>query len=123
MELGATTPTATADVTNLTGTTPAYALTQGDPACAGYVQNLPSLVFTLTTEEQAIQVDFAGNTTTTLIAVAEGEEIICDENAPLTRTPQLVLTQPKAGRYGIWIGRTDMQEPINGRLTVSLTSK
>lgn len=119
-ELSASNPSISATVSDVVGTTPAYALTQGNPPCVGYMQSLPSLVFTLATDEPAIYVAFEGNTTTTLVGVVEGEEIVCDETAALTRTPELVVTQPAVGRYGVWIGRTDMQEPINGKLTVSL---
>jgi len=123
VELGATAPSATVAVTDLTGTIPAYSLTQGNPPCAGYLQSLPSMIFTLAADEPAIEIALVGNTSTTLIVVAEGEKIICDESAPITLTPKLVVPHPKAGRYGVWVGRTDMQEAVNGKLTVSVATR
>jgi hypothetical protein len=111
-------PSLTTDVTNVVGTIPVFDITQGNPPCAGFVQAVPSSVFTLAADGGTLDVAF---TTTTLILVAEGEDIICDEKAPVTMTPELNVQQPKAGRYGVWVGRTDMQQPINGKLTVTLT--
>jgi hypothetical protein len=71
VELGATAPSATVAVTDLTGTIPAYSLTQGNPPCAGYLQSLPSMIFTLAADEPAIEIALVGNTPTTLIVVAE----------------------------------------------------
>jgi hypothetical protein len=118
--LDATTPSATVDVADLTGTIPAYSLTGGDPPCAGFVRTAPSLVFTLASDAPALQVAFAGNQASNLIVVQEGEEIVCPEVAAATITPKITLEQPKAGRYGVWVGRIDMDKPVDGKLTVTL---
>ncbi len=118
--LSTTSPTAAADVTNVVGTIPAYDLTGGKPPCAGFLQAVPSLVFALATDAPTVKIAFAGDTPTTLMVVAEGEAIICDERAQFTMTPELTLQQPKAGRYGVWIGRSDLDKPINGKVTVAV---
>jgi hypothetical protein len=118
--MDATTPSVTVDVADLTGTIAAYSLTGGDPPCTGFVRTAPSLVFTLASDAPALQVAFAGNQASNLIVVQEGEEIVCPEIAAATNTPEITLDQPKAGRYGVWVGRIDMDKPVDGKLTVTL---
>ena len=120
--VNATNPEVTTDVVKLTGIVPAYDLTQGDPPCAGYVQVAPSLVFSLTEAVETMRISFVGNTISMLIAVAEGEEIVCNEDAPAALKPELTLQQPKPGRYGVWVGRVglDSDDPTSGKLTVSI---
>jgi hypothetical protein len=119
--LDATTPSVTVDVADLTGTIPAYSLTGGDPPCPGFVRTAPSLVFTLASDAQAMQVAFAGNQATNLIVVQEGEEIVCPEVAAATLTPEITLQTPAAGRYGVWVGRIDLDKAVDGKLTASIT--
>lgn len=119
--LDATTPSVTVDVTDLTGTIPAYTLTGGNPPCPGFVRTAPSLVFTLAADAPAVLVAFAGNQASNLIVVQEGEEIVCPEVAAATITPEITLQGPKAGRYGVWVGRIDMDKPVDGKLTASVT--
>jgi hypothetical protein len=111
---------ATADVVDLTGTIPAYDLTGGNPPCAGFVRTAPSLVFSLTDAVGAVQVDFTGNQPTSLIVVQEGEDIVCSEDEAPTMTPSLLIQNPTPGRYGVWIGRVNMDETVQGKLTATL---
>ena len=117
----ASTPSTTVDVPDLTGTIPAYTLTGGNPPCSGFVRQAPSLVFTLAADAPSVQISFAGNQATNLIVVQEGEEIVCPEVAAATLTPEITLKDAKAGRYGVWVGRIDMDKPVDGKLTVTLT--
>jgi hypothetical protein len=119
-ELGAAEPVATVQVSNMVGTIPSFSLTQGNPPCAGFVQTAPSLVFTLAEGAAALQIAFDGNVETALIVAIEGEKIVCDESAPFTRTPTFTVPEPGAGRYGVWVGRMNMQTPANGTLTVTV---
>ena len=119
--LDASTPSTTVDVPDLTGTIPAYTLTGGNPPCPGFVRQAPSLVFTLAADAPGVQIAFAGNQATNLIVVQEGEEIVCPEVAAATLTPEITLKDAKAGRYGVWVGRIDMDKPVDGKLTVTLT--
>lgn len=118
--LDTATPTTTVDIVDLTGTVPAYSLTQGDPPCSGFVRTAPNLVFALAAGASTLQVAFAGNQATNLVVVEEGEEIHCPTPDAATLTPEFVLEQPQAGRYGVWVGRIDMENPVNGKLTVSI---
>lgn len=117
--LDASSPVQTEKVSNLVGTIAAFALTGGNPPCAGFVQQVPSLVFTLGAGAKELQVAFDGDVPTTVIVVAEGEAIVCDEKAPVTMKPSLTLPKPAAGRYGVWIGRQDMRQPVNGTITAT----
>jgi hypothetical protein len=118
--LDAANPSITVEVTNLTGTVAAYDLTGGNPPCAGFVRSAPSLVFTLAEAAPAVKITFTGNQMANLVVVQEGEEIVCPEDAAATMTPELTLQSPSAGRYGVWVGRIDMDQPVNGRLTAAL---
>ena len=118
--LDATTPSTTVDVVNLTGTIPAYSLTGGNPPCPGFIRQAPNLVFTLAAAASEVSVTFAGNQASNLIVVQEGEEIVCPEVAAATLTPSITLTDAQAGRYGVWVGRIDMDKPVDGKLTVTV---
>jgi hypothetical protein len=119
--LDASAPSTTVDVPDLTGTIPAYTLTGGNPPCPGFVRPAPSLVFTLAADAPGVQIAFTGNQATNLIVVQEGEEIVCPEVAAATITPEITLKDVKAGRYGVWVGRIDMDKAVNGKLTATLT--
>lgn len=119
--LDAATPSTTVDVVNLTGTIPAYSLTGGNPPCPGFIRQAPDLVFTLAAAAPEVNLAFAGNQATNLIVVQEGEEIVCPEVAAATLTPSITLKDAQAGRYGVWVGRIDMDKPVDGKLTVTIT--
>jgi hypothetical protein len=118
--LDAATSSVTVDVADLTGTIPAYDLTGGDPPCTGFIRQAPSLVFTLAEDQPAVHLAFKGNQATNLVIVEEGEEITCPLLAASTATPEVTLEQPAAGRYGVWVGRIDMDKPVEGTLTVTI---
>ncbi len=119
--LDANNPSTTTDVADLTGTIAAYSLTGGQPPCPGFVRQAPSLVFTLAADQPAVKVSFAGNQATNLIVVKQGGDIDCPEVAAATLTPEITLTDAKAGQYGIWVGRIDMDKPVDGKLTAALS--
>lgn len=119
--LDADNPSATTDVVDLTGTIAAYELTGGNPPCPGFVSQVPSLVFTLAADQPAVKVSFAGNQATNLILVKQGGVIDCPQVAAATLTPEITLSGAKAGQYGIWVGRINMTDPVNGKLTASLS--
>lgn len=118
--LDAKTPTTQVAVVDLTGTIAAYSLTGGNPPCSGFIRQAPSLVFTLADAAAQVDVAFAGNQASNLIVVQEGEEIVCPEAAVPSMTPAITLTDAKAGRYGVWVGRIDMDKPVEGQLTVTI---
>jgi hypothetical protein len=119
--LDASNPTATTDVADLTGTIAAYSLTGGQPPCPGFVRQAPSLVFTLAADQPSVKVTFAGNQATNLIVVRQGGDIDCPEVEAATLTPEITIKDAKAGQYGIWVGRINMDDPVNGKLTASLS--
>lgn len=119
--LDANNPSTTTAVADLTGTIPAYSLTGGQPPCPGFVRQAPSLVFTLAVDQPAVKVSFAGNQATNLIVVKQGGDIDCPEVAAATLTPEIMIKDAKAGQYGIWVGRINMNEAVNGKLTASIS--
>lgn len=119
--LDAANPTATTDVADLTGTIAAYSLTGGQPPCPGFVRQAPSLVFTLAADQPAVKVSFAGNQATNLIVAMQGGDIDCPEVEAATLTPEITVKDAKAGQYGIWVGRINMDDPVNGKLTASIS--
>jgi hypothetical protein len=118
--LDAASSSVTVDVVDLAGTIAAYDLTGGNPPCYGFIRTAPSLVFTLAEDQAGIHLSFRGNQVTNLIIVEEGEDVTCPPVAAATATPEFTLENATAGRYGIWIGRIDMDKPVEGQLTVSL---
>lgn len=119
--LDANNPSTTTDVVDLTGTIAAYTLTGGQPPCPGFVRQAPSLVFTLAADQPVVKVSFTGNQATNLIVVKQGGEIDCPEVAAATLTPEITLKDAKAGQYGIWVGRIDMDKAVAGKLTATLS--
>lgn len=111
-------PTAAAQVSTV-GTMAAATVTQGNPPCAGFIETIPSMVVKLDMAATALDIAFAGATNATLIVLDEEGQIACDENAPLTNNPTYTLPNPKAQRYAIYVGRTNMQQPASGTLTVT----
>ena len=39
----------------------------------------------------------------------------------LKATPEITIQDAKAGQYGIWVGRINMDDPVNGKLTASIS--
>jgi hypothetical protein len=118
--LGDANPSVSVDVVDLTGTIAAYELTGGDPPCSGFIRQAPSLVFTLESAQPGVRIAFTGNQPANLVIVEEGEQITCPPLAETAAQPEYTLEQPAAGRYGVWIGRVDMQEPVEGTLTAAI---
>jgi hypothetical protein len=77
-------------------------------------------VFTLADTAPTLKLAFAGNQASNLIVVQEGEEIVCPEVAAATITPEITLQAARPGRYGVWVGRIDMDKPVDGKLTVTI---
>ncbi len=119
--LDANTPSTTTDVADLTGTIAAYSLTGGQPPCPGFVRQAPSLIFTLAADQPAVKVSFSGNQATNLIVAKQGGDIDCPEVDAATLTPEITITNAAAGQYGIWVGRINMDDPVNGKLTASIS--
>jgi hypothetical protein len=74
----------------------------------------------LAEDQPAVHLAFKGNQATNLVIVEEGEEITCPLLEASTATPEVTLEQPTAGRYGVWVGRIDMDKPVEGTLTVTI---
>lgn len=119
--LDASNPTVTTDVADLTGTIAAYELTGGQPPCPGFVSQVPSLVFTLAADQPVVKVSFAGNQATNLIVVKQGGDIDCPEVEAATLTPEITINDAAAGQYGIWVGRINMDDAVNGKLTATIS--
>lgn len=118
LTIDATTTTVSAPVSTV-GTMAAATVTQGNPPCAGFVEAMPSLVVKLEVPAAALVFEVAASTNATIIVLDEEGQIHCDENAPLTTNPTLSLAEPKAHGYAIFVGRTNMQQPASGTLTVT----
>ncbi len=118
LTIDAATPSVSANVSTV-GTMAAATATQGNPPCAGFIETLPSMVFKLDMPASALDLAFDGATNSTIIVLDEAGQIYCDENAPLTAKPTFTLSDPTAQGYAVYIGRTDMQQPASGTLTVT----
>ena len=118
LTVDAATPSVSAEVSTV-GTTAAATVTQGNPPCAGFIETLPSMVFKLDMAATALDIAFDGATNSTIIVLDEGGQIYCDANAPLTAKPTYTLSAPTAKGYAVYVGRTNMQQPASGTLTVT----
>lgn len=118
LTIDAGTPTVSANVSTV-GTMAAATATQGNPPCAGFIETVPSMVFKLEMAATALDIAFDGATNSTIILLDQEGQIYCDENAPLTAKPTYTLSAPTAKEYAVYIGRTDMQQPASGTLTVT----
>ncbi len=118
LTIDAANPTVSAEVSTV-GTMAAATVTQGNPPCAGFVETMPSMVVKLESAATALEVSFAGATNSTLVILNEQEQILCDENAPLTSNPTFTVSDPAPQLYAIYVGRTNMQQPASGTLTVT----
>ena len=118
LTIDAANPAVSAAVSTV-GTTAAATVTQGNPPCAGFIEPIPSMVVKLDMAATALDIAFDGATNATLIILDEAGQILCDENAPLTNQPTFTISDPTPQRYAIYVGRTNMQQPASGPLTVT----
>jgi hypothetical protein len=105
------------------GMLPVPELSTGETLCGGLVKVVPDLAFDLASGAKALGVMFEGDGDTTLLVRTPDGSFACadDANGSSNVNPLLVIDNPAAGQYLVWVGRVDPTKPVTGTLTVAPT--
>lgn len=103
------------------GTVAAFDLNLGNVTCNGYVGETPDYVFDVTSAHDQLAVFFEGEQDATLLVVGPDGAVQCNDDSEVgTNTnPSVVIENPGQGRYAVFVGRIDQEEPVEGTLTVT----
>ncbi|MEZ4771016.1 MAG: copper resistance protein NlpE N-terminal domain-containing protein [Caldilineales bacterium] len=103
------------------GTIPAFQLPLDDPACNGLVNEAPDHVFEWAGATDALNVYFEGDGDATLLVMGPDQSVTCSDDAADTGNlnPQVILSNPAAGTYAVWVGRVSPDAPVAGTLTIT----
>jgi hypothetical protein len=106
------------------GMLPAPELSTSDTLCDGLVSIVPDLAFDWSGEAKALGVMFEGDGDATLLLRTPDGSFVCadDANGFSNLNPLLIVSNPAAGRYLVWVGRVDPSKPVTGKLTVASTA-
>ena len=106
------------------GNLPTPELATSDTLCGGLISVAPNYAFEWSGQAKAAGVMFEGDGDATLIVRMPDGKFVCaddaDGNANLN--PLVILARPAAGRYLVWVGRTNPDKPVTGKLTVASTA-
>jgi putative hemolysin len=85
------------------------------------VSNVPDFVFQWPGDAAQLRVFFEGDGDATLLVVGAADTTVscADETDANNRNPLVILDDPAAGLYGVWVGRLDPSQPISGVLTIT----
>lgn len=91
-----------------------------DPACAGFVNLVPSYRFSLSSDEAAVAVLFNGEGDSTLIVRRPDGTFACNSDAADGNlNPALLLENALAGDYTVWVGTVNPNAVVLGTLVIS----
>jgi hypothetical protein len=100
------------------GTTAASQITQGNPPCPGFIETTPTYIFDLKSDADLLSVYFEGKLDSTVMVITPQEQIECNDNdeAAGNLNPVVKLEKPAQGRYGVFVGRINMQQDLDGKV-------
>ena len=101
------------------GELPAVELQTGQTLCGGLVNITPDYAFDWSGSTEALTLLVEANADTTLLVSAPDGNFLCADDADGNLNPVLVIPEPAAGRYLVWIGRVDPSAPVSGTLTLT----
>jgi hypothetical protein len=106
------------------GNLPTPELATGDTFCGGLISVAPNYAFEWAGQAKAAGVMFEGDGDATLIVrTPDGRFVCADDSAGSANVnPLVILGNPAAGRYLVWVGRTSPDKPVTGKLTVASTA-
>lgn len=106
------------------GDLPAPELATGDTLCDGLITVAPSYAFDWSGQAKAVGVMVEGDGDATLIVRTPDGKFVCADDAAgnANLNPLVILGNPAAGRYLVWVGRVDPTKPVAGKLTVASTA-
>jgi len=106
------------------GNLPVPELATGDVLCGGLITVAPNLAFEWSGQVKAIGAMFEGDGDATLIVRTPDGKFVCadDVAGSANLNPLVVLGNPAAGRYLVWVGKTNPAKLVTGKLTVASTA-
>lgn len=108
------------------GDLPAPELATGDTVCGGLITVAPTYAFDWSGQAKAIGVMFEGDGDTELIVRTPDGQFVCADdaagNANLNPVALLSGSAVTDGRYLVWVGRANPEQPVTGKLTVAPTA-
>ena len=106
------------------GDLPAPELATADTYCGGLITVAPSYAFDWSGQAKAVGVMVEGDgDATVIVRTPDGKFVCADDSAGSANlNPLVILNNPAAGRYLVWVGRTNPTKPVTGRLTVASTA-
>ena len=117
-KLGA--PTGTVAVT-ADGEIALFQLPLDNPACNGLVNEDPDHVFEWAGAAETLNVYFEGDGDASVLVLGPDESVTCNDDSAETGNlnPQVILNNPVAGTYAVWVGRINPESPVVGTLIVT----
>jgi uncharacterized lipoprotein NlpE involved in copper resistance len=104
------------------GTIAPFQMNLENPQCIGLVNARPDFVFVWPGGGDQLRIYFEGDADAALLVLstAGGTPACNDDIEPdVNLNPLVVLQQPPAGIYGVWVARIDPTQPVSGTLTVT----
>jgi len=102
------------------GDVPAFEFDVEGQLCNGFIGDRPDLAFDWSGEADALSIYFEGDADSTLLVVAPGGDIFCNDDASADNAnPMVTIPNPGSGRYAVFVGRVHPDEPVKGKLTVT----
>lgn len=103
------------------GEIPLFQLPLDNPTCNGLVNEEPDHVFDWAGASDALNVYFEGDGDATLLVLGPDQSVSCSDDAAESGNlnPQIVLSNPVAGTYAVWVGRVHPDTPVTGTLTIT----
>ncbi len=103
------------------GTIPLFQLGLDDPTCNGLVNENPDHVFEWSGAAEMLNVYFEGDGDATLLVLGPDKAVACSDDSAETgnMNPQILLSNPAAGTYAVWVGRINPETPVSGTLYVT----
>lgn len=93
--------------------------------CVGYAASAPDVRLQWSGASQQLRIFFeaaaTGRDTTLIVNDPSGAWYCSDDANSSTRNPMVVLVQPRAGQYDIWVGSYNARENIPGTLYITET--
>lgn len=102
------------------GSEPAFELPAEGLFCAGFIGAEPDFSFELEAEGDRLRVYFESNADSTLVVQLPDGSYLCNDDAVSgdNLNPLVEILAPDSGRYNVFVGRLQQDEPINGKLFV-----
>ncbi|MEZ4558289.1 MAG: hypothetical protein R2854_17955 [Caldilineaceae bacterium] len=102
------------------GSVPAFELPADDVFCAGFIGEEPDFSFDLEAEGDRLRVYFEAQADSTLVVQLPDGSYLCNDDAVTgdNLNPLVEIPAPSSGRYNVFVGRLQLDEPITGELFV-----